>query len=125
MVFRCFVLFAAYLVCPCFCAFAGNADVVEVIVEASDRGGYDFAVTVAHGDTGWDHYADRWEILDGNGTILAVRTLYHPHVSEQPFTRNLSGVEIPGHVTVVTVRAHDTVHGYGGKVVSDDLTGNP
>jgi hypothetical protein len=125
MIFRCLVLLVACLACLCAGAFAGEADVVEVVVAANDRGGYNFTVTVAHGDTGWDHYADRWEVLDGDGNILGTRTLYHPHVNEQPFTRSLSGIEIPDRVRVVTVRAHDRVHGYGGKVVSVDLTGNP
>jgi hypothetical protein len=125
MDFRSFVLLVAGLSCLCVDAGAGEADVVEVVVSANDRGGYNFAVTVAHGDTGWDHYADRWEILDGDGNILGTRTLHHPHVNEQPFTRSLSAVEIPDHVKEVTVRARDSVHEYGGKVVSVDLTGNP
>ena len=125
MDFRSFVLLVAGLSCLCVDAGAGEADVVEVVVSANDRGGYNFAVTVAHGDTGWDHYADRWEILDGDGNILGTRTLHHPHVNEQPFTRSLSAVEIPDHVKEVTVRAHDRVHGHGGKVVSVELKGNP
>ena len=124
IVLRCFVLLVACLMCLCVGAFAGEVDVLMVDVAANDRGGYNFTVTVAHKDSGWDHYADRWEILDGDGNILGTRTLHHPHVNEQPFTRSLSGVEIPDHVNVVTVRAHDSVHGQGGKVVSVDLTGN-
>ena len=125
MDFRSFVLLVAGLSCLCVDAGAGEADVVEVVVSANDRGGYNFAVTVAHGDTGWDHYADRWEILDGDGNILGTRTLHHPHVNEQPFTRSLSAVEIPDHVKEVTVRAPDRVHGHGGKGVSVALKGNP
>ena len=127
MAFRCLVLLVASLACLCVDVFAGEADVIRVDVEENGRGGYNFAVTVAHGDTGWDHYADRWEILDGDGNILGTRVLHHPHVNEQPFTRSLSGVEIPDHVKedTVTVRARDSVHEYGGKVVSVDLTGNP
>ena len=125
MDFRSFVLLVAGLACLCVDAGAGEADVVEVVVSANDRSGYDFAVTVAHGDTGWKHYADRWDILDGDGKILGTRTLHHPHVNEQPFTRNLFGVKIPDHVREVTVRAGDSVHRYGGKVVSVELNGNP
>lgn len=121
---RCLVLLVASLACFCSGSFAGEADVLKVDVAADGRGGHRFAVTVAHDDTGWEHYADRWEILDGDGNILATRTLHHPHVSEQPFTRSLSGVEIPAHVRKITVRAHDNVHGYGGQAVSVDLTGN-
>ena len=125
MLFRSLVLLVTFLACLCVETFAGEADVTRVDVEGNGRGGYNFAVTVAHGDTGWDHYADRWEILDGDGNILGTRVLHHPHVNEQPFTRSLSGVEIPDHVKEVTVRARDSVHEYGGKVVSVNLTGNP
>ena len=117
------VLFVACLVCQDINVFAGEADVVRVDVEAKTRGVYNFAVTVSHGDTGWEHYADRWEIVDDDGSILGTRVLHHPHVNEQPFTRSLPGVEIPDHLNKVTVRAHDSVHGYGGKVVAVDFPG--
>lgn len=123
--FRYLVLLLPALACLCSVVFAGEADVVAVDVAADGQGGYQFTVTVAHQDTGWDHYADRWEILDADGNILGTRTLHHPHVNEQPFTRSLSGVEIPAHVSTVTVRAHDNVHGYGGKAVTVDGPGNP
>jgi hypothetical protein len=53
--------------------------------------------------------------------VLGTRTLYHPHVEEQPLTRSLSGVRIPDGVTSVIVRAHDLEHGYGGKEFSVKL----
>jgi hypothetical protein len=56
-----------------------------------------------------------------DGSVLGTRTLYHPHVEEQPFTRSLSGVKIPAGIDKVTVRAHDSVHGYGGKTAIVDL----
>jgi len=68
-------------------------------------------------DTGWDHYADSWEILNPEGEVLTTRVLMHPHVNEQPFTRSLSGVPIPKGFHEVTVRGHDSVHGYGGKEI--------
>ncbi len=34
--------------------------------------------------------------------------------TEQPFTRSLSGVEIPADVTTVTVEGRDLVNGWGG-----------
>ena len=46
-------------------------------------------------DSGWDHYANRWEVLEPEGQVIATRTLLHPHVDEQPFTRSLSGIHIP------------------------------
>jgi len=100
---------------------AGEADVIEVRVEQNSAGAYDFNVTVQHADEGWNHYADKWEVLDDQGTVLATRVLAHPHVNEQPFTRGLSGVKLPGKMVTVTVRAHDSVHGYGGRTMTIDL----
>lgn len=102
-------------------AQGGEADVVMVVAQQEAAGTWRFRVTVRHADVGWDHYADRWDVLDPGGAILGTRTLLHPHVEEQPFTRSLGGVEIPEGVTNVDVRARDSVHGYGGKVVSLEL----
>ncbi|OUS16125.1 hypothetical protein A9Q97_02555 [Rhodospirillales bacterium 47_12_T64] len=103
-------------------AIAGEADVTSVEAFKEYKGLWRFNVTVRHDDTGWDHYADRWEILSENGDILATRVLHHPHENEQPFTRSLSGVEIPAGIKSVVVRAHDSVDGYGGRteIVSVD-----
>jgi hypothetical protein len=98
-------------------AQAGEADVVAVEAARAADGTWRFDVTVRHGDAGWDHYADAWEVVGPDGTVLATRTLLHPHVDEQPFTRSLSGVAIPSDVEQVTVRAHDSVDGYGGREV--------
>jgi len=95
--------------------FAGEADVLKVEVENTGSRTYRFSVTIRHADTGWDHYANRFEVLSPDGTVLGTRTLHHPHVNEQPFTRSLSGVRIPNPVTSVTVRAGDSVHGDGGR----------
>ena len=96
---------------------AGEADVLKVDVRKSGENIYHFSVTVQHADTGWQHYADKWDIIGTDGAIYGTRTLYHPHVNEQPFTRSLPGVTIPAGVRKVTVRAHDSVHKYGGKVM--------
>ncbi|MCB1722931.1 MAG: hypothetical protein H6959_06385 [Chromatiaceae bacterium] len=97
---------------------AGQADVLQVELHPTGDGRYDIDVTVRHNDTGWDHFANRWEVLAPDGHVLATRVLYHPHVNEQPFTRSLAGVAIPGEYTWVRVRAHDLVHGYGGREVT-------
>ncbi len=101
-------------------AIAGEADVLAVEVTAAAEG-YRFAVTVRHADAGWEHYADRFEILTPAGEILGVRTLHHPHVEEQPFTRALAGVRVPAGLASVVVRARDSVHGYGGATVEVEL----
>lgn len=93
---------------------AGEVDVLGVTVKLSAAGAYRFDVTLGHGDEGWDHYADAWEIRDGDGAVLARRVLAHPHVNEQPFTRGLGGVKLPVGLAQVTVAGHDSVHGYGG-----------
>ena len=95
--------------------FANEVDVIKVLVTAEQNGNYRFDVTVQHADTGWEHYADKWEVVLPDGTIAATRTLFHPHVNEQPFTRSLSGVKLPDGIDAVTIQAHDSVHGYGGK----------
>jgi len=102
-------------------AVAGEADVLAVGVNKQADGTYQFDVTISHRDEGWEHYADKWEILGPDGSNYGTRVLYHPHVDEQPFTRSLSGVKIPAGVTRVTLRAHDSVHEYGGEVVVIDL----
>jgi hypothetical protein len=100
---------------------AGEADVIGVEVKKIGENTYQFSVTVSHADEGWEHYADKWEIISPEGQVLGTRTLLHPHVDEQPFTRSLSGVKIPAGITDVTIRAHDSVHEYGGKVIQVTL----
>lgn len=100
---------------------AGEADVVAATATKSADGTYQFYVTVAHDDTGWNHYANVWQVVGPDGEVLGERELLHPHVEEQPFTRSLSGVEIPTDVHAVTIRAGDLVHGFGGIEVMLDL----
>lgn len=91
------------------------ADVIVATAEHCDGGTYTFSITVQHEDEGWEHYADRWEILSSDGDILATRVLLHPHVGEKSFTRTKAGISIPKTIERVRVRAHDSVHGYGGR----------
>lgn len=73
---------------------------------------YRFSVTIRHPDTGWDHYADGWRVLDMNGKELGVRVLLHPHETEQPFTRSLDGVAIPDGTKQVQIQARDLPGGW-------------
>lgn len=86
-------------------------------------------MTVEHPDTGWEDYADGWDVMTPDGTVLKpdsnsqfTRTLLHPHENEQPFTRSQSGIQIPEGVNQVRVRAHDLVDGFGGREVVVDLS---
>ena len=106
-----------------------NADVEFVRAVQSSDGSWTFHVTVRHPDTGWEDYADGWDIVSPDGQALKsgpaerfTRLLLHPHENEQPFTRSQSGIVVPDGVTIVTVRAHDLVDGFGGRQVSLDLT---
>lgn len=102
-------------------AFAGKADVVEVKIKKAGKDTYNFHITVRHSDSGWEHYADRWEILSPGRKVLATRVLAHPHVNEQPFTRSLYNVKIPSYIKKVIIRAHDKKHGQGGKEITVKL----
>lgn len=101
--------------------YAGEADVVDVSVKQTGENVFSFSVTVRHQDEGWDHYANKWDVIAPDGTVLGTRTLHHPHETEQPFTRSLSGVKIPQNIDTVTIRAHDSVHQYGGETKMVEL----
>jgi hypothetical protein len=104
-------------------ALAGEADVVEASASRTGDGTYSFSVTVRHDDTGWEHYANRWQVLAPDRSVLGERVLLHPHESEQPFTRSLTGVVIPPEIDEVIIRAGDSVHDFGGKELRVRLPG--
>lgn len=106
-----------------------NADVTFVRAVQTGEGVWTFHVTVEHPDTGWEDYADGWDVVLPDGSVVLsnpddpfTRLLLHPHENEQPFTRSQSNITIPPDVTEVTVRAHDLVDGFGGQEVVVDLT---
>jgi len=100
-------------------SFAGEVDVIDVklsIIGAKNSAGdqkYRIDVTLKHGDTGWDHYANAWQVFDEKGDMIGERVLYHPHVEEQPFTRSLV-LTISKDVKAIVIKGQDSVHGLGG-----------
>lgn len=109
-------------------AQATQADVLYVRAAQAGDGTWTFTVTVQHPDTGWDNYADGWDVVTPDGAVLLpdadapfTRLLLHPHVDEQPFARSQAGIAIPPGVERVRVRAHSLVRGYGGREVVVDL----
>ncbi|MBV6658218.1 MAG: hypothetical protein KI785_10685 [Devosiaceae bacterium] len=100
--------------------WAGEADIVGGSATLNGDGSWTVSATVAHADTGWEHYADRFDVLAPDGTVLAERVLLHPHVNEQPFTRSVRAT-IPDDVDTITLRAHDSVHGLGGATLEITL----
>jgi hypothetical protein len=96
-------------------ASAAHADTPAVASYHASLGpaGWTFSVTIQHDDTGWDHYADAWRILDSNDNVLGARSLVHPHEGQPSLTRSISGVQIPDGVTSVFIQTHDNKDGWG------------
>ena len=117
------LVLVAPAVAPQNAATAGEVEIVKADAKQERGGVYSFSATLRHADTGWDHYADAWEVLSPDGTVLGKRILYHPHVSEQPFTRGLAHVRVPEGISRVSIRAHDKVHGTGPRTLAVDLPG--
>jgi hypothetical protein len=100
----------------------GCADVVSAEIVASGDA-FVVSATVRSADTGWDRYADAWEVRSSDGDVLGTRILAHPHVDEQPFTRSLGDVEIPVEIASVEVAARDSVVGYCGLTATVPVPG--
>lgn len=92
-------------------AFAEAPKVVDAVAHSTGMG-WDFDVTLSHGDSGWDHYADGWEIVDAAGNVFGTRILHHPHVQEQPFTRSLRHVMLPDGTREVFIRVKCSADGW-------------
>ncbi|MFV2033974.1 MAG: hypothetical protein ACC631_02470 [Halocynthiibacter sp.] len=105
------LLFAGILT---FAGFGAKADapVVKAVDATLSSGGWRFDVTISHPETGWDNYADGWQVEAEDGTVLGLRVLVHPHENEQPFTRSLSGVAIPETTDRVFIRTRTNVEGW-------------
>ncbi|MBD3680098.1 MAG: hypothetical protein HUJ27_17060 [Rhodobacteraceae bacterium] len=113
-------LFAALLLAAPVPALA-DPPVIERVAATPGNDGWRFDVTLSHPDTGWEHYADAWRVLDMAGNELGLRVLAHPHVAEQPFTRALSGVLIPEGMSQVQIQARCLVDGWAEESVTVDL----
>ena len=102
-------------------ANANDVKILAVDLYNSNDNSWLVKVTLEHSDTGWDHYADNWQVVDTEGNVLGSRVLQHPHIKEQPFTRDLAGVKIPDGVTTIYIKAHDKVHGWTTNELKVDL----
>jgi hypothetical protein len=99
------LLLATTFMFACGLAHAREADVIAATAKRNADGTYRIDATIKSRDTGWDYYAERFEVVTKDGRILATRVLLHPHNDEQPFTRELDNVKIPAGVSEVKVRA--------------------
>lgn len=92
---------------------AAPTEVTHASAQHMGGDAYHFSVTLKHPDTGWKHYANKWQVQAEDGEVLGVRVLQHPHVEEQPFTRALSGLKIAEDINRVFIVAgctHDGIN---------------
>jgi hypothetical protein len=94
------------------------AHVLATTFAITDTDTYTVSTTIRHHDTGWDDYADAFEVK-GDKVQNGLRVLTHPHETEQPFTRSQSNVVAGG---LVWVEAKDNVEGSGGSKIFLDLS---
>lgn len=93
------------------------AHITEVAFRPTGEASYTVTATVRSHDTGWDAYADAFEVI-GSGVGNGLRVLLHPHEDEQPFTRSQFGVTARAEVWV---EARMNTVGAGGSVIGVDL----
>ena len=99
----------------------GSADVVSATVSGT-AGSYQLSVSLRSPDTGCDLYANWWEVVRPDGSLVYRRILAHSHVDEQPFTR--SGGPIPASADEpLIVRSHLQPGGYGGTELQGSMAG--
>lgn len=104
------ILLPLFALAPTLCL--ADPAVVEDTSFRKSGATWTVSVTLSHGDTGWDDYADGWRVELEDGTIVGDRPLAHPHVTEQPFTRSTSGVTIPEGTTTVYIRTRTKPEGW-------------
>lgn len=100
---------------------ASDVHILATTIIHQSQNEYLVNVKLQHQDTGWEHYADEWRIVDQHGNILARRILLHPHVNEQPFTRSLSNVKLDDDLSIIYIEAHDKLHGWTENKLEIDL----
>lgn len=116
------LLISALLLATSKITTANEVKIIQANLIYQNHGQYLINVKLQHQDTGWDHYADEWRIVDAQGNILGSRVLLHPHIDEQPFTRALSNVKLDQNLTTIFIEAHDKKHGWSKQKLKLDLT---
>lgn len=100
---------AAERACP-----GGLADITSVTISGAP-GHPVFTVGVTSPDAGCGCYADWWEVVGLDGTLLERQTFTRPHTTEQPFTSSGEALQLSDDLYVI-VRAHMAGgDGYGGQ----------
>ena len=99
-------------------------NILDVSTSGSD-GSYFFTVTFESADVDCTRYADWWEVLSEDGTLLYRRILMHPHtkkLSGNPVARSGGPVSISAMETVI-VRGHMNDVGYSGTPMRGSIEG--
>ena len=109
------------LLCLIATPVVADAPVIEAAQATRTGDSWRFDVTLSHPDSGWDHYAHAWRVLDPDGTGLGIRVLAHPHEQEQPFTRSLGNVHIPPGLAEVKIEARCLTAGWSGNLATLSL----
>lgn len=104
---------------------AAYAHVTAVSASGTD-GAYTFSVSIESADIDCSQFADFWEVLSEDGSLLYRRILEHSHTDENgttdpdapgnTFTRDGGPVSITP-ASVVIVRAHMSTTGYNGRAL--------
>lgn len=98
-----------------------TADVVGLTVSATAAAGaVAFQVSVASDDVDCGAYADWWEVVRQDGTLVTRRLTGAPHVEDQPWSDVSAPVALDAAERVV-IRAHFSTTGYGGQVWAGSL----
>ena len=109
----------------CFCTtavIAGEAEILAAELRHQQKNSWSINVTLKHEDTGWDHYADVWRVIDKKENELGYRVLAHPHIEEQPVTRGFDRLIIHEDINTIYIQGHDNVHGWSSNKLKVMLT---
>ena len=98
----------------------GQAMVTGVDVSGT-MGDYRFSVTIISPDTGCNQYADWWEVITPDSTLIYRRILTHSHINEQPFTRSGGPIGVSDTLELI-IRAHMNNLGYGCMIYSGTIS---
>lgn len=97
------------------------ADVIDVAPNGFP-GRYTYTVTVNAEATGCSQYADWWEVLGADGTLLHRHLLNQSYADTQPFTTDGGPVDATSSQQVY-VRAHMSTGGFFGRVMRGSAAG--
>ena len=100
------------LALPVHMLTASEADVLDVQIQRAATGAYRIDVTVQHADSGWDHYADRWDGLRLMAACWAPAHCCTRTSMNGRFTTVYPGCDFRQISRQLPYRAHDSVRSW-------------